>query len=181
MNSSSNWTWKSPTTHRPFRRTKDCVRRQVLGTPEEVHTHLLLKRQIANMSSAKRKMPPASLLQRRVRPRYEPEAESDIEGDTSDAPSEESAGFDDDEELTEDDEMASGSDEVSVFPTSFYSRSQTDRATPPTPLRTAHKPAQMLKVKTRRENMTMTTRMGPPQKSTPRSSPLVLSPGHKHP
>jgi len=72
------------------------------------------------MSSAKRKMPPASLLQRRVRPRYEPEPESDIEGDASDAPSEEGAVFDDDEEFTGDDEVASGSDEVSFFSASFH-------------------------------------------------------------
>ncbi|KAK4138619.1 DUF947-domain-containing protein [Trichocladium antarcticum] len=46
------------------------------------------------MSSAKRKVP-ASLLQRRVKPRYEPEPEPelDIEDDESDAPSEEGAGF----------------------------------------------------------------------------------------
>jgi ribosomal RNA-processing protein 36 len=50
------------------------------------------------MSSIKRKIPPASLLQRRVKPRFEPEPESDM----SDAPSEEGAGSlggSDDEEL----------------------------------------------------------------------------------
>jgi ribosomal RNA-processing protein 36 len=54
------------------------------------------------MSSIKRKIPPASLLQRRVKPRFEPEPESDVEGDMSDAPSEEGAGSlggSDDEEL----------------------------------------------------------------------------------
>ncbi|KAK4166667.1 hypothetical protein QBC43DRAFT_313099 [Cladorrhinum sp. PSN259] len=64
------------------------------------------------MSSVKRRMPSASLLQRRVRPRYEPEPESDVEEDISDAPSEEGARFEDDEELSEDDEMASGSGEA---------------------------------------------------------------------
>ncbi|KAK4226245.1 hypothetical protein QBC38DRAFT_234997 [Podospora fimiseda] len=65
------------------------------------------------MSSTKRKMPAANLLQRRVRPRYEPEPESDIEeDDMSEAPSEEGAGFEDEEEeLSEDDEMANDSGE----------------------------------------------------------------------
>ncbi|KAK3997672.1 hypothetical protein QBC44DRAFT_376678 [Cladorrhinum sp. PSN332] len=63
------------------------------------------------MSSVKRKMPPTSLLQRRVRPRYEPEPESDIEEDMNEAPSEEGAGFEDDEELSEDDELANSSHE----------------------------------------------------------------------
>ncbi|GAB1314903.1 rRNA bioproteinsis protein rrp36 [Madurella fahalii] len=65
------------------------------------------------MSSAKRKMPPASLLQRRVRPRYEPEPESDIEDDMSEAPSEEggsSLGSEDEEGDEDGDE--SGSDQV---------------------------------------------------------------------
>lgn len=44
------------------------------------------------MSSVKRKMPPASLLQGRVKPRYEPEPGSDIEDDMSEVPSEEGAG-----------------------------------------------------------------------------------------
>ncbi|KAK0739664.1 hypothetical protein B0T21DRAFT_284761 [Apiosordaria backusii] len=65
------------------------------------------------MSSVKRKQPPASLLQRRVRPRYEPEPDSDVE-EMSDAPSEEGAGFDSEEEEDEDQsegEMESGSDD----------------------------------------------------------------------
>ncbi|KAK4152945.1 hypothetical protein C8A00DRAFT_34342 [Chaetomidium leptoderma] len=67
------------------------------------------------MSSVKRKMPPAGLLQRRVRPRYEPEPESDIEDDASEAPSEEGAGTfgsgnGEDEELSGD-ESGSGSNE----------------------------------------------------------------------
>ncbi|KAK4657065.1 rRNA biogenesis protein rrp36 [Podospora pseudocomata] len=63
------------------------------------------------MSSVKRKQPPPTLLQRRVRPRYEPEPESDVE-EISDAPSEEGAGFDseEDEDMSEA-EMRSGSDE----------------------------------------------------------------------
>ncbi|KAK0674088.1 hypothetical protein QBC41DRAFT_71276 [Cercophora samala] len=63
------------------------------------------------MSSVKRKQPPASLLQRRVRPRYEPEPESDVE-EMSDGPSEEGAGFDsEDGEDQSEVEMGSGSDE----------------------------------------------------------------------
>ena len=59
------------------------------------------------MAAVKRKMPPASLLQRRVKPRYEPEPESDVEDDLSEAPSEEDAGSlgsddEEDEELSED-------------------------------------------------------------------------------
>jgi ribosomal RNA-processing protein 36 len=69
------------------------------------------------MSSAKRKMPPASLLQRRVRPRYEPEPD-DIEDDMSDAPSEEGAGSfgsdDEDGEELSGDESGSGSDEAGL-------------------------------------------------------------------
>lgn len=65
------------------------------------------------MSSAKRKMPPANLLQRRVRPRFEPEPESDVEDDVSEGPSEEGAGLDEDEEERSADESGSGSDEVS--------------------------------------------------------------------
>lgn len=71
------------------------------------------------MSSAKRKVA-ASLLQRRVRPRYEPEPESDIEDDMSDVPSEEGAGSigsgSEDEEELDDHEMDSGSDEVRASP-----------------------------------------------------------------
>ena len=68
------------------------------------------------MPAVKRKMPPASLLQRRVKTRYEPEPESDIEDGLSEAPSEEAAGSlgsgdEDDEELSEDG-SGSGSDEV---------------------------------------------------------------------
>ncbi|KAK4199878.1 hypothetical protein QBC40DRAFT_77405 [Triangularia verruculosa] len=63
------------------------------------------------MSSVKRKQPPASLLQRRVRPRYEPEPESDIE-EMSDAPSEEGTGYDSEEDDDQSGgEMGSGSDE----------------------------------------------------------------------
>lgn len=56
------------------------------------------------MSSVKRKIP-ASLLERRVRPRYEPEP--DIDDDASEAPSEEGTGSlgseaDEDEALGED-------------------------------------------------------------------------------
>ena len=59
------------------------------------------------MPPVKRKMPPASLLQRRVKPRYEPEPESDVEDDLSEAPSEEDAGSlgsgdEEDAELSED-------------------------------------------------------------------------------
>jgi ribosomal RNA-processing protein 36 len=71
------------------------------------------------MSLVKRKMPPSSLLQRRVKPRYEPEPESDIE-DVSEGPSEEDAGLSgsenedgEGEELSED-ESGSGGDEVSL-------------------------------------------------------------------
>jgi ribosomal RNA-processing protein 36 len=71
------------------------------------------------MSSVKRKVPPASLLQRRVRPRYEPEPESDIEDDASEAPSEEGAvSFGSDEEggqVRSEDESGSGSDVVSLM------------------------------------------------------------------
>ncbi len=64
-----------------------------------------------SMSSVKRKQPPASLLQRRVKARYEPEPESDFEDDVSEGPSEEGAGSgDEDEELSG--ESGSGSDEV---------------------------------------------------------------------
>ncbi|KAK3901496.1 hypothetical protein C8A05DRAFT_16335 [Staphylotrichum tortipilum] len=65
------------------------------------------------MSSVKRKLPPANLLQRRVKPRYEPEPESDFDDDVSEGPSEEGAGSlgsgDEDEELSG--ELGSGSDE----------------------------------------------------------------------
>lgn len=56
---------------------------------------------------------PATLLQRRVRPRYEPEPESDIEGAVSDAPSEENFGPSESEgsEDEDGDEMRSGSDD----------------------------------------------------------------------
>lgn len=68
------------------------------------------------MSSVKRKQPPAGLLQRRVKPRYEPEPESDFEDDVSEGPSEEGAGSlgpgDEDEGLSGD--SGSGSDEVGV-------------------------------------------------------------------
>ncbi|KAK4233601.1 hypothetical protein C8A03DRAFT_19352 [Achaetomium macrosporum] len=67
------------------------------------------------MSSAKRKMPPASLLQRRVRPRYESEPESDMEDDMSEAPSEEgvgSLGSDEEDEDLSEDESGRGGDEA---------------------------------------------------------------------
>lgn len=67
------------------------------------------------MSSVKRKQPPATLLQRRVRPRYEPEPESDVE-EMSDAPSEEGAGFDSEDEEMSEAKMRSGSDEVCNSP-----------------------------------------------------------------
>jgi ribosomal RNA-processing protein 36 len=80
---------------------------------------------ILKMSSVKRKVP-ASLLQRRVKPRYEPEPELDIEDDLSDAPSEEGAGFsgsgDEEDEELDGDETGSGSDEVRTA----YSRSKTE-------------------------------------------------------
>lgn len=77
------------------------------------------------MSSTKRKMPSVGL-QRRVRPRFEPEPESNIENSDSEAPSEEdvapesgSGGDDDDDEEDDDEEDASdGSDgDASVSPT----------------------------------------------------------------
>jgi ribosomal RNA-processing protein 36 len=67
------------------------------------------------MSSAKRKMPPASLLQRRVRPRYEPEPESDVEDDVSEGPSEEgfgSLGSDEEDEALSEDRSGNTDDEV---------------------------------------------------------------------
>ncbi|KAJ4302136.1 rRNA biogenesis protein rrp36 [Collariella sp. IMI 366227] len=68
------------------------------------------------MSAIKRKMPPASLLQRRVRPRYEPEPESDVEEDMSDAPSAEGAGFsgsDEEDQEISGDESGSGDEDKS--------------------------------------------------------------------
>ncbi|KAK4250736.1 hypothetical protein C7999DRAFT_28821 [Corynascus novoguineensis] len=70
------------------------------------------------MSSIKRKMQPSSLLQRRVRPRYEPEPDSEIEEDVSDAPSEEGSGYpvfddEDDEELADDASRAESEEESS--------------------------------------------------------------------
>ncbi|AEO63275.1 eae74b17-050c-4e97-bfeb-879c06058253 [Thermothielavioides terrestris] len=65
------------------------------------------------MSSVKRKQPPASLLQRRVRPRYEPEPESEVEDDVSEAPSEEGAGdsgSDDEDEGPSEDESGSSNE-----------------------------------------------------------------------
>jgi hypothetical protein len=125
------------------------------------------------MSSVKRKIPPASLLQRRVRPRYEPEPESDIEDDASEAPSEEGAGsFGSDDEEAQDlseDESGSGSGEVSLKEDLLSNGNilSLDRAVPmrnQAPQRT----------KTRRRKMG-------PLKSTPQSCPSAPWPKPKQP
>ena len=69
----------------------------------------------AQMSSVKRKMPALNGgLQRRVRPRVEPEPESDIEASDSEAPSEEdiaASGSEDEDGSGSDDASDAGSDD----------------------------------------------------------------------
>ncbi|KAH6626857.1 hypothetical protein B0J18DRAFT_425848 [Chaetomium sp. MPI-SDFR-AT-0129] len=65
-------------------------------------------------SSVKRKMPAAGLLQRRVRPRFEPEPESDVESDDDGVSEEEAAGSfgsDDEDDGPSEEGLRSGSDE----------------------------------------------------------------------